>query len=123
MLSQERKPKDVELQRNLHKRAKQLRVDQTKAEKILWHYLRSKKLCGYKFRRQWPIGHYIIDFYCSAAGLIIEIDGKIHEQRMEYDCERDSFLHSKGFTVIRFSNEEVYNNLEVVLRKIQSHLS
>jgi len=104
--------------RELNKRAKELRRNMTPAETILWNQLPTNKLKGFHFRRQQVIDGYIVDFYCHAAALIVEIDGDIHEQQIEYDAERDAHLSSRGFTILRFRNDEVVNDLPVVLEKI-----
>ncbi len=104
--------------RELNERAKELRRNMTPAEKILWDQLRTNKLKGFHFRRQQVIDGYIVDFYCHAFSLIIEIDGDIHKQQVEYDAERDAHLVARGFTVLRFRNDEVVNDLPVVLEKI-----
>lgn len=104
--------------RELNERARELRRSMTSAEKVLWHELRTNKLSGLHFRRQQIIDGYIVDFYCHAATLIIEVDGDIHNQQIEYDAERDAHLISRGFKVIRFKNSEVMNNLPIVLEKI-----
>jgi very-short-patch-repair endonuclease len=102
----------------LHERARELRREMTPAEKILWHRLRTNKLNGLHFRRQQVIHGYFGDFYCHQHELIVEVDGGIHETQKEYDAERESFLRALGFRVIRFTNEEVDNDLRSVLRKI-----
>lgn len=99
-------------------RAKELRKIPTTAEQILWSSLRSRKLCGLKFKRQHPIGPCIADFYCAQHGLVVELDGSIHRQQVEYDAERTAYLTSCGLQVIRVQNEEVENDLERVLGKI-----
>ena len=100
--------------------ARHLRNNLTEAESILWQKLRNKKLNGLKFRRQHPIAGFIADFYCFESGLIIEIDGCIHELSYyhEHDDGRTNVLESLGIKVIRFSNEEVLNNIEKVLNDI-----
>ncbi len=104
--------------RELNERAREMRRSMTSAEKILWDQLRTNKLKGFHFRRQQVIDGYIVDFYCHAFSLIIEIDGDIHKQQVEYDAERDAHLVARGFTVLRFANDEVVNNLPVALEKI-----
>jgi very-short-patch-repair endonuclease len=94
--------------------ARDLRKNQTPQEKIVWSLLRKKQFCDYKFLRQHPVFYredkgwvdfYIADFYCNKLKLIIEVDGKIHETRMEYDKERDEKLLAKGILVERILNE------------------
>ena len=74
------------------------------------------------FRRQHPYGIYILDFFCSKANLAVEIDGEIHKHKREYDHERTKYLEESGLRVLRFSNHEVENNIEEVIRKIKSAL-
>lgn len=104
--------------------AKDLRKRQTPAENILWEALRKKKLDGYKIRRQHPIGRYIADFYCPKARLVIEVDGSIHELEniKEYDLTRQQELESRQIKVIRFDNDDIYNNLEEVVVYIEDIL-
>lgn len=99
-------------------RARELRHPQTPAEQKLWQILRSRQLDGYKFRRQHPIGWYIVDFYCAAAKLIIEIDGDSHAEQVEYDQVRTEWLESQGYRVIRFTNDEVFRQVEGVIEAI-----
>ena len=104
--------------------SKVLRKVQTDAEEIIWQSLRNRKLLDYKFRRQHPLHKYIADFYCNEAKLIIEIDGGIHNQvdNEEYDKNRSYELNEIGITVLRFTNEEVNGNLQMVLNSIRGHL-
>ncbi|MFA4923348.1 MAG: vitamin B12 dependent-methionine synthase activation domain-containing protein, partial [Ignavibacteriaceae bacterium] len=104
----------------LKEHAKLHRKEPTKAEMIIWEFLKSKQLEKFKFRRQHIIGHYIADFVCLSHKLIIEIDGLIHQlpENQESDAVRTQWLNEQGFEVIRFSNEEVINQLEAVLNKI-----
>src|SRR5690606_27888559 len=97
-------------------KARLLRNKMTSAEKILWSYLQNKKFGGYKFRRQHPLHVFIVDFYCHELGLIIEVDGAYHETKAqkEQDEKRTELLKFQGLTVIRFSNEEVTTNIDVV---------
>ena len=104
-------------------RAKSLRRNQTDAEGLLWHYLRNKQLDGYKFRRQQPIGPYIIDFACLPEKLLIELDGGQHAEHEAYDERRDRFLQSKGYRVLRFWNNEVFENCFDVLEHIYQALT
>ena len=100
--------------------AKNLRTDQTDCENILWQYLRGKRLNNIKFRRQVPIGKYIVDFVNLGKKLVIEIDGSQHidEKYIEYDKTRTEFLNLNGYKVIRFFDNDVINNIEEVLNSI-----
>ena len=109
--------------RELRERSKELRHNMTPAEKILWEKLRHNRLGGFQFRRQQIIDGYIVDFYCHAKALVVEVDGDIHEQQVEYDNNRDTHLISRGFFVLRFTNEEISQNLTMVLRKISDACS
>ena len=95
-------------------KARQLRKNMTEAELALWRHLRLRQLIGCKFRRQQPIGNYIVDFVCFEKQLIIEIDGGQHSQQSAYDCERDEWLQKEGFRVIRFWNNQVLEEIEAV---------
>ena len=92
----------------------------TEAERLLWHYLKEKKI-GYKFRRQHIVGEYITDFINLKHKLIIEIDGKYHQEveQVKKDAQRTQYLEQKGYTVIRFTNEEIFNHMEDVIKKIK----
>lgn len=90
----------------------------TDAERHLWQRLRGKQLRGHKFRRQFPIGNYIVDFVCLKARLIIELDGGQHAQRVAHDQDRDLWLKTQGFRVIRFWNNEVFEHTDEVLQRI-----
>jgi very-short-patch-repair endonuclease len=107
-----------ERQRN---RAKQLRQTMTRAETLLWRYLKANRIDGIGFRRQTPIGNYIVDFVCFSAKLVIELDGETHdfEERQKADQRRDAFLAAEGFRVLRFTNEQVMSNLEGVVEAIR----
>lgn len=100
--------------------SKVLRKTQTDAEEIVWQSLRNRNILGFKFRRQHPLDKYIADFYCHEAKLIIEIDGGIHNQAdiNEYDKNRSYELEELGIKVLRFTNEEVIDNLEMVLEVV-----
>ena len=103
--------------------AKDLRKNMTDAEKILWLYLK-QHFEGFKFRRQHPFGIYIADFYCHKSKLVIEVDGKIHDdvEIKANDEARQQSIEEAGITVIRFRNEEIFKEPEMVLQKIKSHL-
>ncbi|HEX9714865.1 MAG TPA: endonuclease domain-containing protein [Desulfurivibrionaceae bacterium] len=103
--------------------AKTLRTNQTEAEQRLWHHLRAHRFMDLKFKRQKPIGRYIVDFICVEQHLIIEIDGGQHAGQTEYDQRRDAWLRSQGYTVLRFWNHEVMQQLEGVLEQIRSTIA
>ncbi len=90
----------------------------TPAETALWERLKNKQLHGLKFRRQHPLHHFILDFYCHAHQLAIEIDGPIHDQQQSYDYARTECLTQHEFKVIRFTNDEVLNDIDRVLFEI-----
>ena len=99
-----------------------LRNRATPAERALWQALKGQRLAGRKFRRQHSIGRYILDFYCPAEALAIELDGAVHAapSRREYDTSRQRALERVGVRVLRFSNDEVLRTLEVVVDAIAS---
>ena len=99
--------------------AKILRSHPADAEQQLWRQLRAHRFMGLKFKRQKPIGHYIVDFVCIEYQLIIEVDGGQHISQMEYDDERTAWLESKGFRVLRFWNHEVLQEMDGVLERIR----
>jgi very-short-patch-repair endonuclease len=102
-------------------RRKELRNDPTAAEAILWRHLQKRQLLGRKFRRQYSIGRYIVDFFCPECDLAIELDGAPHfgELGEEYEAQRAAFLKGMGFEVIRFENRIVAQNIEAVLETIR----
>jgi len=104
--------------------AKQLRKEQTDAEKLLWEVVRGRRLCGFKFRRQHPVGGYILDFYCHEARFAVELDGGGHnfEEQQLYDEERTRALNGAGIKLLRFWNHDVLNNLDAVAEQIYVHL-
>jgi len=99
-------------------RARELRRQMTEEEQILWQHLRANRLDGWHFRRQQVIAGFIVDFYCHAASLVVELDGPIHASQVEVDTERDRVLAEKGMRVLRFQNRQVHENLEDVLQRI-----
>jgi very-short-patch-repair endonuclease len=103
-------------------RARALRKNPTEAEKLLWTQLRYWQVDGYKFRRQQPLGKYIVDFVCMEKRLIIELDGGQHAEQRDYDVERDAWLREQGFTVLRFWNNDVLQNINGVKDTILSEL-
>ena len=109
---------------NTTEKARILRKNMTKQERILWTFLRKKNINNLKFRRQYPIGNYIVDFICNEKKLIIEIDGGQHNENknITYDKERTKYLESKGYKVIRFWNNDIDNNIEEVYLDILKHM-
>jgi very-short-patch-repair endonuclease len=102
-------------------RARAMRADPTRAENALWQALRNRQLEGYKFRRQVPLKHAILDFVCFEARLIVEVDGFQHAGSLS-DQIRDRVFQMDGFTILRFWNEEVEKNLDSVCLKILGYL-
>ena len=102
-------------------RAKQLRQTMTRAETLLWRYLKADRIDGLGFRRQVPIRNYIADFICMSAKIVIELDGESHdfEERQNADQNRDAFFVSEGFQILRFTNDQVMSNLEGVVETIR----
>ena len=109
--------------KNLKNFRKELRRKLTPAEAYLWNELKNKKLEGRKFRRQHSINNFILDFYCADEYLIIELDGEVHLNALaeEKDRKREEILEGSGFTVIRFENKMVFENLESVLKEIKDN--
>ena len=110
---------------DLHKHfiAKVLRKNFTDTERLLWEYLRAKQMEGYKFRRQEPIGSYIVDFVCQEKRIMIEVDGGQHSTESEKDKGRGEWLKGQGYKVLRFWNNEVVANIEGVLEVIRDCLN
>ena len=102
--------------------AKHLRKNQAPAEKLIWDGVRNRRCGGYKFRRQVPIERYVVDFLCIAKKLIVEIDGLSHEGREQYDAMRTQHLERLGYHVIRFSNADVYDDVDAVIEAIYESL-
>jgi len=113
----------------LKQRARELRKQGVLSEVLLWNQLKYRKMRGYQFMRQKPIGNYIVDFYCTTPfippllrgteGVVIEIDGEGHEGRFSYDMQRQQFLESMGLTVIRFNDADVKVDMNNVLMAIE----
>lgn len=103
---------------DLTQMAKRNRYKPTEAENIIWQKILRYEKTGFKFSRQKPINRFILDFYCSELNLAIEIDGSSHDTIKENDILRDEFLLQIGIQTIRFTNEEVLNNLEKVKQKV-----
>jgi len=102
----------------LKARAKALRREMTPAEIRLWYRLRANNLEGFHIRRQQIIDGFIVDFYCHAANLVVEVDGSGHLEQEDYDKIRDDHLTDLGLTVLRFYNSDVMNNIDIVLEVI-----
>lgn len=103
---------------------KELRKNQTDAERLLWSKLRNKQLNGYKFFRQYGVGSYIVDFYCPLLKVVIEIDGGQHysQEGIAYDHQREEFLKTENIKVIRFTNLDVLKNIEGIYETLQIEL-
>jgi very-short-patch-repair endonuclease len=108
---------------NLTLLAKNLRKRSTDTERHLWKHLRTKQLEGLKFKRQQPVGKYIVDFICFEKKIIIELDGGQHNEQLEKhkDRQRDLWLEEQGYTVLRFWDNEVLMNIREVLEVIRMH--
>jgi len=123
------KPK-VPWRKKINAVARQLRQQQTESERILWGILRDRRIFGKKFLRQHPIiydvylrpYYFIADFYCAETGLVIELDGSIHDYQVDYDESRTMVLKQKGLKVLRIKNEEL-DDINKVIEKIHSHLT
>jgi very-short-patch-repair endonuclease len=102
----------------LKEKSKDLRKNSTFAEVLLWNELKRRKLNDYQFMRQKPIGHYIVDFYCSSLKLVIEIDGITHIGKEEYDNKRQKYLESLGLKLLRFFDNDVKQNMAGVIAAI-----
>lgn len=103
-------------------KARQLRREMTPYERDVWRVLRGRGLRGFKFRRQVPIGPFIVDFLCVEAGLIIEIDGDSHSSQLAYDRRRTIYLEAQGYRVVRITNHQISESLEFSLHIISSSL-
>lgn len=99
-------------------KARALRKNMTDAENRMWYYLRSRRLCGHKFVRQYMIGRYIVDFICREKKLVVEIDGGQHLTAFAYDTQRSLYLESLGYRMLRVWNHEVFNNIQGVMDSI-----
>lgn len=110
--------------RELKQIARDMRQQPTKAENHLWQYLRNRQINGARFRRQHSIGSFVVDFVCISQRLIIEVDGSIHdlEEQQSYDMQRQSFLEEQGFRVIRFTNDQILQDIQLVIESIANDL-
>ncbi|MBI4715003.1 MAG: endonuclease domain-containing protein [Nitrospirae bacterium] len=105
-----------------HLRARELRKNLTEVERKLWRHLRLRQLEGYKFRRQQPIGRFIVDFVCFEKKLIVELDGGQHSEQIVYDSQRTAWLESQGYRVLRFWNHQVFEEIKLVEEAIYEAL-
>ncbi len=103
----------------LNKKRKYLRNNSTPAECELWNYLKGKRICNLKFRRQHSISNYILDFYCPQLKLAIELDGEYHVYNEEYDILRDKKLNILGITTLRYENLMVFEHPDVIIEDVQ----
>jgi adenine-specific DNA-methyltransferase len=99
-------------------RPRRLRQNMPDAERLVWSRLRNRRFAGFKFRRQVPLGSYIVDFVCFARRLVIEMDGGQHTLQQKYDADRTSWLEREGFRVVRFWNHEVFEERDAVEEQI-----
>ncbi|MGC1777207.1 MAG: endonuclease domain-containing protein [Xanthobacteraceae bacterium] len=104
------------------KTARRLRRNQTDAESILWFRLRDRRLGGWKFRRQFPIDRFVVDFFCAAAHLIVELDGGQHAVQVVTDAQRTKILEAMGYLVLRYWNNDVMQNVDGVVEDIATVL-
>jgi very-short-patch-repair endonuclease len=104
----------------VHQHLSELRREMTPAERTLWNWLRDRKLAGLKFRRQYPVGSFVLDFYAPSIRLVVEVDGDVHDlpEMREYDARRQAWLAGQGMHVLRFTNGEVIDELSDVLERI-----
>jgi very-short-patch-repair endonuclease len=107
---------------NVQKAARSLRDNMTDAEELLWSALRNKQLLGLRFRRQHAVGNFILDFYCPAYKLAIEVDGAVHDDRQTEDALRTQKLEQHNYQVLRFHNEEIFHDLDRVLQSITTSI-
>lgn len=105
--------------RALLEAAQQLRRELTPAEQVLWEALRGRRVAGLRFRCQHAVGPFVLDFYCPAAHLAIEVDGPVHDQHVEQDAARTEHLAQYGYQVLRFRNDDVLTDLAAVLAQIE----
>ncbi len=102
--------------------ARKLRQTSTVPEVKLWQYLRSRRLLGLKFRRQYPVGPYVVDFICLSHKLVIELDGGQHSDNKDYDDNRTKYLEHFGFRVLRFWNTDVFAQFEEMLEQVPLYI-
>ena len=107
---------------SLRERARELRGNPTEAKKVIWRHLRNKQLGGYRFRRQHPLGRFIVDFFCFEKNLVIELDGGHHSEQTGNDEIRTSWLEASGYRVLRFWNNQIMDETDAVLEVILNEL-
>ncbi len=102
-------------------RSRELRAAMTPAEREFWGMVRDRRMHGLKFRRQQIIDGFIVDFYCDSLGLCVEIDGGVHDlgERKEYDRERDEALRLRGLKILRFTNDDVFENKDFIVERLK----
>ena len=110
------------LSADLRKWAKEMRINMTDAEVLMWKMLRNRRVAGAKFRRQHPVGRYILDYYCDENKLCIELDGGEHAGAVSYDRQRDAWLKNQNMLVLRFWNNQVLKETEIVMEVIYQTL-
>jgi very-short-patch-repair endonuclease len=99
-------------------RARSLRQCETPPEELLWLALRNRQIGGLKFRRQHPVGRYVVDFYCHDASLVVEVDGMSHDCKAAADAQKTAYLESQGLRIVRVTNADVMRDLDAVTREI-----
>lgn len=106
---------------SMFKLAKELRKTQTETEKVLWSKLNKNQILGLQFRRQHPIDKFIVDFFCAKIKLVVEIDGSIHDipEYQNHDLGRTDILNDFGITVVRFTNEQIINEIDYIVNQIK----
>ena len=107
--------------KRLKETRKNLRNNMTESEKYLWNFLKWKKINWLKFRRQHSVWRYILDFYCASIKLCIELDWKIHDNTKQYDKIRTDYLNHSEIKVLRFANEEIFDNIDFVIKEISKY--
>jgi very-short-patch-repair endonuclease len=104
--------------KHMVRRARTLRQQSAEPEQLLWTALRNGQIGGLRFRRQHPIGRYVVDFYCHSAGLVVELDGMSHDDKIVQDVERSKYLEARGLRILRVLNLDVMDDLDAVSREI-----
>jgi very-short-patch-repair endonuclease len=110
----------ISYNKNLRQFSRNMRNRSTYSEVLLWMQLRARRMKGFQFNRQKPLGNFIADFYCKQLNLVIEIDGDSHRGREQYDAERDAAMHNMGLSVMRIADEDVKRDIQSVLRRIEA---